>query len=59
MEAGMSVALDATHPQQELREEYYALAKKYGYLVTVLYMIRDGGKGNRIRAEKGGKKFLT
>lgn len=55
----MSVALDATHPQQELREEYYALAKKYGYLVTVLYMIRDGGKGNRIRAEKGGKKFLT
>lgn len=54
IQKGKSLVIDATNPSQEKREEYYALAK--GYKITVFYFIRDGRKGNEVRAESGGRK---
>ena len=43
------VAVDATNARQDHRQEYYDLAKEYGYEVTLLYFVRDGSGFNKLR----------
>jgi bifunctional polynucleotide phosphatase/kinase len=52
MKTGASLVIDATNPTQERREEFYALAKRYGYTVKVLYIVRNGKGWNDLREER-------
>ena len=44
-----NIVIDSTNPTQEKREEYYNLAKKYSYNITVLYFVRNGKDWNKLR----------
>ena len=46
---GLSMAIDATNPELEKRNEYYNLAQQYGYAVTVLYFVGNGYEWNKLR----------
>lgn len=53
LEDGQSVVVDNTNPSQEKnRREYYDLAEKYGFNVTVIYFVRDGRGWNKLRPEE-------
>jgi bifunctional polynucleotide phosphatase/kinase len=43
------VAIDATNARQVHRQEYYDLAKEYGYTVALLYFVGDGSGFNKLR----------
>lgn len=43
------VVVDRTNPSQEDRQQFYDLAKKYGYDVMVLYFVRNGHGWNKLR----------
>ncbi len=50
MEDGQSVVVDNTNPSQEKnRREYYELAQKHKFKVTVVYIMRDGRGWNKLR----------
>lgn len=49
---GRSLAIDATHSKQEDRQVYYDIARSSGYMVTVLYFVRDGRGWNDLRDKK-------
>lgn len=44
-----SLVIDATNPKQSDRQEYYDIAEKFGYNITVLYFVRDGSGWNKLR----------
>jgi DNA 3'-phosphatase len=46
---GASVVADATHAGSSGRKELYALAKKHGALVRVVWVARDGRAFNKLR----------
>lgn len=48
---GSSIVIDATNSKQTDREEYYNIAKEYGYTVNVLYVVRNGTGYNNLRGE--------
>ena len=49
LEEGKLVCVDNTNPKVETRNEYYTLAKTYGYTVHVWYLVRDGHGWNKLR----------
>ncbi len=51
MKVDKNIVIDATNPGQKRREEFYELAKKNDYNVTVIYFVRDGRGWNKLRAE--------
>lgn len=51
MKEGCSVVVDNTNPSQKSREEYYELAKELGYIVSVIYFVRNGTGWNNLRPD--------
>ena len=43
------ICIDCTNPQQTKREQYYQLAIKYDYIVTVVWLVRNGKDWNKLR----------
>lgn len=46
---GLPVAIDATNPSLERRQEFYSLALQYGYSIMVLYFVGNGVGFNDLR----------
>lgn len=59
MNTNQLIAVDATNPGQDRRQEYYDLANRYTYTITVLYFVRDGKGWNKLRPSLGLKLVPT
>lgn len=44
-----NVVIDATNGKLEQRIEYYNLARRYNYIPTLIWLVRDGEIGNKLR----------
>jgi len=49
LQAGKSVAIDATNPNVDKRREYIMLAVKYNIPTLIIYFVRDGHGWNKLR----------
>ena len=46
---GKNVAIDETNPTKAGRREFLDLARRYGYTVSILYLVRNGVEWNKLR----------
>lgn len=52
LKRGSNVCIDSTNPSLETRQNYYTLANKYNYTITVIYFTGNGYNRNQLRDNK-------